>query len=440
MKENYDDNELFRNTIQSNKIKNAPINDINTKHLEEQSPNKLHKTMRQMKKATKLRRYKIGLFFLIIYLGFHILEWVISLTTKFDYFFDPFGEIYLRFSSFSILIFFSPFLTKSNTSKFFDLINITKYYIPDWKKKKNRNLSSIFYVFEGTEEKFNKTIHKISFLFMVLIYLSEGFCLISFLKASNYEKSIYIIPILFPMGSVLIILFLRKYFLHTQISDLLSKIALGFLLIGVIFLFYFQYSIFDNSKVFEIFGYSFLGGIFFGMFSTFLKYYSNIYGENFKLAAVLGYIGLYTLITVPFLICIICLWNDDLDTNFNMFTHGNNLLSYIIIFICSFGRFVCVVHCIISLSPLVFSVAIFFILLINMVVNLIWGSITSHFTFYVAAVLLLIGVIGGVLDKYLKNSMKIDKIENEEIGRKTRNKINDNKDLYAQLAGTEIEN
>ena len=75
-----------------------------------------------------------------------------------------------------------------------------------------------------------------------------------------------------------------------------------------------------------------------------------------------------------------------------------------------------------------------------MVVNLIWGSITSHFTFYVAAVLLLIGVIGGVLDKYLKNSMKIDKIENEEIGRKTRNKINDNKDLYAQLAGTEIEN
>ena len=53
---------------------------------------------------------------------------------------------------------------------------------------------------------------------------------------------------------------------------------------------------------------------------------------------------------------------------------------------------------------------------------------------------LFLFVIGGVLDKYLKNSMKIDKIENEEIGRKTRNKINDNKDLYAQLAGTEIEN
>ena len=435
MKENLDDNELYRNTIQSNKSSTA------SKPEEEQSPNKLHKTMRQIKKATKLRRYKIGLIFVIIYTCFHILEWVVSFITKFDYNFNPFGETYLRFSSFSLLIFLSPFLTKSNTSKFFDLINITKYYIPDWKKKKNRNLSSIFYVFEGTEEKFNKTIHKISFLFMVLIYLSEGFCLISFLKASNDKNSVYIIPILFPMGSVMIILFLRKYFLHTQVSDLLSKIALGFLSVGVILLFFFQYSIFETTK-FEIFGYSFLGGIFFGMFSTFLKYYSNIYGENFKLTTALGYIGLYTLITVPFLICLICLFDEDLDTNFNMFKQGNVLFSYIIIFICSFCRFFCVVHCIISLSPLVFSVSLFFILLLNMIANLIKKSIKPHFTFYIAAVFLGIGVLGGVLDKYLKNSLKIDKNETERISRVKRSKISDNgnKDLYAQLAGTEIEN
>ena len=412
MKENFDDSDLFKNSIQSKVISTTNYNlSTVSKPEEDDSSNKSHK---QIKKANKLRRYKIGSIFLIIYICLHITEWVISLNKKYNYYFDPFGEIYLRFSSFSLFIFLSPLITKSNTSKFFDLINISKYYIPDWKNKKNKKLSPTFYVFEGTEEKFNKTIHKISFLFMVLIYLSEGFYLASFLKASNFDidDSIYIIPIIFPMGSIIIIIFLRKYFLHTQSSDLLSKIALGFLLIGVILLFYFQYRIFDSRELFEIFGYSILGGIFFGMFSTFLKYYSNIYGENFKLTTVLGYIGLYTLITVPLLLCAICLWDDDLESDFNLFKQGNNLLCYIVIFVCSFGRFFCVVHLIISLSPLVFSVALCFILLLNMVTNLIFRDIERHFTFYLAAVFLVIGVILGILDKYLKNSFK-KKIENK---------------------------
>ena len=401
----------------------------------------LRKTIRHIKKSNKLHRYKIGLVFYIVYISVCLIELIVTIIFDYDFNFEPFCETYLRYSAFTFFLFLSPFINKTNSSKLFDIINITKYYIPDWKKKKNGNLSSVFYVFEGTEEKFNKTVHKISFLFMVLVYLSMSFYLIAYIKAST-DIQAFIIPILFPMGSILIIIFLRKYFLHTQNLDLLSKISLLLISISVIFLFFFQYSIFRESQgksPFEIFGFSFIGGVFFGMFSTFLKYYSNIYGENFKFTTILGYIGVFTLITVQFIICLICLFNEDLDTNFNLFNRGNNIVCYIILFICSFIKFFCTFHCIISLSPLVFSLAMFFILLLNLLINIFWGYINSHWTFYIAATLLILGVIGGILDKYLKNSIKANKSK-REIGLTGKKTDKSNDLLLAELTGTEINN
>ena len=442
MKENLigDNNSNMNNSYRPNNINNASIvnhlNNIPLKGDNKSSELMLRKTIRHIKKSNKLHRYKIGLIFYIIYISVYLIELITTIVFKYDFDFEPFCETYLRYGAFSILIVLSPFLNKTNSSKLFDIINITKYYIPDWKKKKNGNLSSVFYVFEGTEEKFNKTVHKISFLLMVLIYLSMSFYLHSYIKASTNIQA-YVIPILFPMGSILIIIFLRKYFLHTQNLDLLSKISLILIFISVIFLFFFQYTIFKDNKPFEIFGFSFIGGVFFGMFSTFLKYYSNIYGENFKFTAVLGYIGVFTLITVPFLICLICLFNEDLDSNFNLFSSGNKIICYVILFICSFIKFFCTFHCIISLSPLVFSLAMFFILLINLIINIIWGYIDSLWTFYVAAILLILGVTGGVLDKYLKNSIKANKTK-REMGLYGKSNEKSNDLLLAELAGTEI--
>ena len=400
----------------------------------------LRKTIRHIKKSNKLHRYKIGLVFYMIYISVSIIELIIQIITKYDFDFEPFCETYLRYSAFTIFLFLSPFINKANSSKLFDVINITKYYIPDWKKKKNGNLSSVFYVFEGTEEKFNKTVHKMSFLFMVLIYLSMSFYLISYIQAST-DIQAFIIPILFPMGSIVIIIFLRKYFLHTQNLDLLNKISLTLISISVIFLIIFQYFIFKdkNKKSFEIFGFSFIGGVFFGMFSTFLKYYSNIYGENFKFTTILGYIGVFTLITVPFIICLICLFNEDLDSNFNLFNRGNNIVCYITLFICSFIKFFCSFHCIISLSPLVFNLAMFFILLLNLLINIFWGYIKYKWTILVGGVLLILGVIGGILDKYLKNSIKAKKSK-REIGLTGKKYDKSNDLLLAELTGTEINN
>ena len=178
MKEN-----LINDTIENgdtyflnDKIRNASLvnhmNEMPLKTENKSSEAMIRKTLRHMKKTNKLHRYKIGLIFYIIYIIVNLVEIIFTIIYQYDFDFDPFCETYIRYSAFTILIFLSPFLNKTNSSKLFDIINITKYYIPDWKKKKNGNLSSVFYVFEGTEEKFNKTVHKISFLYMILIYLS----------------------------------------------------------------------------------------------------------------------------------------------------------------------------------------------------------------------------------------------------------------------------
>ena len=49
----------------------------------------------------------------------------------------------------------------------------------------------------------------------------------------------------------------------------------------------------------------------------------------------------------------------------------------------------------------------------NLLINIFWGYIESRWTFYVAGIFLILGVFGGILDKYLKNSIKADKTKNE---------------------------
>ena len=420
MKENLIDDNIITNyntNEKHDKVNNRNNNLINNivEMSNQTSPKKsskiINKAINQIKKVNKLHRYKIGLIFYIIYLIIDMVELILTILTEYDYKYDPFCETYLRFGAFTIFLLIAPFVNKGNSS-LFDMMNITKYYIPDWKKKNDGNLSSIFYVFEGTEEKFNKTIHKMSFSLTVLIYLSMSFYLHAYIKASR-DIQAYVVPILFPMGSVLIIIFMRKYFLHTQSLDLLNKISIVLISIAVIFLIIFQYTIFENREPFEIFGFSLIGGVIFGVFSTLLKYYANVYGENFRLTSVLGYIGVFTLITVPLIICLICLFNFNLDENFDLFKQGNSIPVYIILFISSFIKFFCSFHCIISLSPLVFSISILFIILLNLLINIFWGYIESRWTFYVAGIFLILGVFGGILDKYLKNSIKADKTKNE---------------------------
>ena len=269
------DNDYIHSLRPSENINNVSlvkhISDMPLKDENKGSELMLRKTINHMKKTNKLHRYKIGLIFYSIYIAVNMVELIVTILYKYNFDYEPFCETYLRYSAFTILLFLSPFLNKTNSSKLFDIINITKYYIPDWKKKKNGNLSSVFYVFEGTEEKFNKTVHKISFLYMILIYLSMSFYLFSYINIQAY-----IIPILFPMGSILIIIFLRKFFLHTQNLDLLSKISLVLIFISVVLLFIFQFSIFEENKTFEIFGFSFIGGVFFGMFLIYMVRISDL--------------------------------------------------------------------------------------------------------------------------------------------------------------------
>ena len=95
----------------------------------------LKKRINQMKKANKLHRYKIGIIFFIIYLSINIAELILTILSKYDFDYNPFCETYIRHSAFIIFLLAFPFINKSNSS-IFDIMNLTKYYIPDWKKKK----------------------------------------------------------------------------------------------------------------------------------------------------------------------------------------------------------------------------------------------------------------------------------------------------------------
>ena len=208
MKENLiEDNIIIENNLNTGQNKdNIPDNsfirsivEISNQNMNKKSSKMLKKTMHHIKKQSKLHRYKIGLIFYIIYIVVDIAELVLTILTEYDFDYDPFCETYIRYGAFAVFLLISPFLNKSNSS-LFDMMNLTKYYIPDWKKKKNGNLSSVFYVFEGTEEKFNKTVHKISFLFTVLVYISMSFYLHSYIQASKdyiHKAWIYLVKFLF---------------------------------------------------------------------------------------------------------------------------------------------------------------------------------------------------------------------------------------------------
>jgi drug/metabolite transporter (DMT)-like permease len=282
-----------------------------------------------------------------------------------------------------------------------------KYYIPDWKKNmnfENNTLNTNFYIHEGTIEKFYKSIHKISFLFMILLYFSISFYTNAYSKGIECEKNnkkIYTVSFSFPLGLIFVVIILRKFFLFSKKFDKLSTISISFLIIGFLPLFYFENKKFNDYHHFKKFFYSFLGGIFYGFYSTFLKFFSNVYGKNFKIEKILGYIGIYTFICVPFFLCLILWLNNEKET-INMFENGNNKICYFLLFIINVINYIIQIHCIISLSPLIFGFATFISVLMNLIIHVCLGHIKSNFVFFLGIGLIFIGTFFGLFDKYLK--------------------------------------
>ena len=110
-------------------------------------------------------------------------------------------------------------------------------------------LNTNFYIHEGTIEKFYKSIHKISFLFMILLYFSISFYTNAYSKGIECEKNnkkIYTVSFSFPLGLIFVVIILRKFFLFSKKFDKLSTISISFLIIGFLPLFYFENKKFDD--------------------------------------------------------------------------------------------------------------------------------------------------------------------------------------------------
>ena len=352
----------------------------------------------------KSKRYKIGISFFILYLTLNSLDSILISYFDYDFKINIFGEIYLRMSFLFIFIFLSVFFPK--TTKKLTLFNLMKFYVPDWKKNmnfENDNLNTNFYIHEGTTEKFNKTIHKISFLFMFLLYFSLCFYTKSYSNGIlNHKKNkkIFIISLSFPLGLIMIVMILRRFFLFSKKFDKLSKISISFLILGIGFLSIFEIENFDHQHHHEIFFYSFFGGIFYGFYSTFLKYF-YIYGKNFNIEKILGYIGIYTFICCPFFLCLI-LWLNYNKNTIHMFEFGNNKICYFLMFFINVVNYIIQIHCIISLSPFIFGFATFVSVLILFTIHVCLGNLKSDCYYFLGLGLILIGTFVGIFDKYLK--------------------------------------
>ena len=183
--------------------------------------------------------------------------------------------------------------------------------------------------------------------------------------------------------------------------------------------------------IFYVYFYAGIGGTFYGIFATFLKYYANIYGSNLEISLVLGYVGFYSIISVPLVLCLICIYNIQSDIqqpDHEIFSQGNSKSVYIIIFLLSIARFFFSINCIISLSPLLFSFGLFLSVLLNLTVHVALGRINGNWMFYSAFVFVVLAVICAVLVKVLKHSGKnklkyrIKKLSVDELKRKNKAK------------------
>ena len=166
---------------------------------------------------------------------------------------------------------------------------------------------------------------------MWIIFFALFFDFCSFKNTILLKEHLYMPNTSFPLFSFLIILILRKYFLHTAKFTLLAKCSAIMIILGIICIFIYQFNIYDHL-ISKPYIYGALGGIFFGFFSTILKYQSNLYAENFQISAILGYIGIFTLISIPILICLYCIFFFNDDSKVILFTFGNNTTVYFKIF------------------------------------------------------------------------------------------------------------
>ena len=68
-------------------------------------------------------------------------------------------------------------------------------------------------------------------------------------------------------------------------------------------------------------------------------------------------------------------------------------------------KVVTTVHCILGLSPLVFGMGMFIDCLVNITLNIAAGKIQSGREYWVAAGFILVGILLGGLEKFLKNKI-----------------------------------
>lgn len=356
----------------------------------------------QFPEVNKLKRYKIGFVFFIVYIILSQGSTIIIKYSKTEP--NPFFQSYLQISFLSLLLLSSFLMNRCMSKKSREILDIFRYFIPEWKNEEKGKdyiaLSSSFIIYENTEEKFYKEVHKIGFFLMVLLFFS-----LSLMKKAQSSTGEVLIPLSFYIGSVIVIMFLRIFLLHLQKLNWLSMIAFSVVILGVGFLFSYELKMYlrnDIINIAKVYICSSIGGIFFGFFSIFLKYYYNQYCNYFQFSLIFGYIGLYCLITIPCFLCLVAMFGSEIDMTVTV----NPVWKYICYCVIELLKIMSLSYCVLSLSPLVFNFGCFVNVGINMAIYIIIGSLEFNYLFIIGIILLLTAMILCVVDKYKKNAEK----------------------------------
>ena len=122
------------------------------------------------------------------------------------------------------------------------------------------------------------------------------------------------------------------------------------------------------------------------------------------------------MITIPIVLCLVCIFanNEEGAIPYVIFDLHNMVLAWIGKFAVNVIRIVTITHCVIGLSPLVFCMGMFMDCLINLTLNLCFKNVTIDAWYITSTCFILIGVVLGTLDKYLKNKIRDKELQEEE--------------------------
>jgi hypothetical protein len=301
-----------------------------------------------------IKKYKIGLVLYILYI---LCETGIDMIDEYnhDYYDHPFTSSYIYVS---LMVLFFPsyliveFIRKKCCDKKAHVLTRNFYYFLNKKRLEENAFNDLKRFSLFSENHFKNNIFKISLLLMSLSFIGTvaRTYSISLVKLKSQNSTIVLVAL------VTTILLQKCYF--DKNLTIFSILGIATNLLGLLLLFLFQFlDYFDEEVFFQSMTASIISGLSFSFLISLLKLYYQQYGYTFNIFLVYGYIGLFCLTIVPFILFIIIVF---FDSESELYFPSNMLIEIPRIILGCIIKNLLAYYTIVYLSPAVFIIGVTF--------------------------------------------------------------------------------